>query len=691
MTKAKWIWYPGDFELWLHARTMMRRDERGMYIPPIWKIDSCHPNVKFRKIVELERGETVAIAANGRFNVMVNGRYRYDAATSFELEAGRSEIVVSIMNDQSLPTIYVEGTTVHSDESWSASYQNNKWTDAAAWIFDRPEEPPVLYRLATERIEPIRSEAAGPNARLLDFGRQTFGYVELRGLEGRGRVRVFYGESEEEAQSEEFCETFDTADIGGETSYTFPLGRAFRYVRVRTDPGLIVRDVGALYEYLPLEYRGSFRSSDPLLNEIWDVSVRTLHLNTREFFLDGIKRDRWVWSGDAYQSFLMNYYSFFDEAVCRRTLIALRGNDPVEIHLNTILDYSFYWILSLEDYVLYTDDTDFIAMMYPKLVTLMEFCLNRTNENGMIVGVPGEDWVFVDWAEMSKDGELCVEQILLCRSLEIVCGFARQFGHENEAERYGRLAAELKEKVLAAFWDEEQGGLVHSRVDGVLNRHMTKYANLFAVLFGYLSSERTETVKREVLKNERVQPITTPYIRFHELACLCGLGEQEYVREEMRAYWGGMLKLGATSFWEEYDPTAEGAKHFEMYDRPFGKSLCHAWGASPIYLLGKYYLGVRPTAPGYAAYVVEPKLGGLEWMEGDVPTPGGTVSLYADASTIRVRSAQGGIGHLKFRSSEPPSAVEGTVKRIGDGEYELVLERPDVTYEVRYTASNPNS
>jgi hypothetical protein len=30
-----------------------------------------------------------------------------------------------------------------------------------------------------------------------------------------------------------------------------------------------------------------------------------------------------------------------------------------------------------------------------------------------------------------------------------------------------------------------------------------------------------------------------------------------------------------------------------MYGRPFGKSLCHAWGASPIYLLGKYYLGVN--------------------------------------------------------------------------------------------------
>ena len=41
-----------------------------------------------------------------------------------------------------------------------------------------------------------------------------------------------------------------------------------------------------------------------------------MHLTTREFFIDGIKRDRWVWSGDAIQSYLMNYYLFFDNERC---------------------------------------------------------------------------------------------------------------------------------------------------------------------------------------------------------------------------------------------------------------------------------------------------------------------------------------------------------------------------------------
>ena len=84
-----------------------------------------------------------------------------------------------------------------------------------------------------------------------------------------------------------------------------------------------------------------------------------------------------------------------------------------------------------------------------------------------------------------------------------------------------------------------------------------------------------------------------------------------------------------------------------MYGRPYGKSLCHAWGASPIYLLGKYYLGVKPTKPGYEEYSVAPCLGGLKWMEGTVPTPYGNIHIYMDKKEIRIKS-DGGKGVLNI-------------------------------------------
>ena len=150
---------------------------------------------------------------------------------------------------------------------------------------------------------------------------------------------------------------------------------------------------------------------------------------------------------------------------------------------------------------------------------------------------------------------------------------------------------------------------------------------------------------QRVMLNPAIPPITTPYMRFYELETLCLTGHQTQVLREMRDYWGGMLREGATTFWEKYNPEETGAEHLAMYGRPYGKSLCHAWGASPLYLLGKYFLGVRPTKPGYEEYVVEPHLGDLKWMQGDVPTPFGLIHVEMDRHQIKIR-ATGGRGTL---------------------------------------------
>jgi alpha-L-rhamnosidase len=142
-----------------------------------------------------------------------------------------------------------------------------------------------------------------------------------------------------------------------------------------------------------------------------------------------------------------------------------------------------------------------------------------------------------------------------------------------------------------------------------------------------------------------------------------------------------MLDEGATSFWELYDPNEKGAARYAMYGRPFGKSLAHAWGASPVYLLGKYYLGVRPTRPGYSEYLVEPHLGGLDWIEGKVPTPAGDISVSVNATEIKVATAAG-TGRLRFRSATVPTSKAGPVSRNGDF-YEMTLA-PGREYVVAY-------
>ncbi len=696
--KATWIWYPGDYDIWLSNKMQNRRTERGAFYPPFWRLYSHYNLVDFYKKYDLPEGDEVEIFVEGDYNVKIDGKLVSGRPGKVSIPGGKHELHLKVYNQVAVPSIFVRGKQVVSDGSWMVTYEDKEWIDdsgnasdisANPWLeadhrnFSDPRVLPSAYKLET-RPEQAKSTVQKEKGWLIDFGRETFGYLSFHGLQGSGKMMVYYGESEEEALATTTCETLDEIPVNKEVAEDMTLieSRAFRFVYVVPDPSVRFGSVSMFYEFLPLEERGRFRCSDEQINKIWEVAAYTLHLNSREFFTDGIKRDRWIWSGDAYQSYLMNYYLFFDSPSVKQTLVALRGKDPVSSHINTIMDYTFYWFLGIYDYYLYSGDKAFIEKYYPRMVSLMEFCLNRRNGEGMMAGLPG-DWVYIDWAPLDNKGEVSFEQLLFARSLETMTICATLMNDRPSASRYGKLADDLKAKLIPAFWSEEKHAFVHSRIDGKQSDAITRYTNMFAIFFGYLDSLKQHGIKEHVLMNDQVQKITTPYMRFYELEALCALGEQDYVRREIKDYWGGMLNLGATSFWEKYDPSEKGAEHYAMYGRPFGKSLCHAWGASPIYLLGKYFLGVKPVAPGYRQYTVEPRLGGLEWMEGSVPAPLGNVELSCNQKEIRVKSTVDGTGTLRFKSLTKPACKTAAIRKSGENEYEMTILK-NTEYLVKY-------
>jgi len=697
--QATWIWYPGDFEIWLGNKMQNRRTERGVFFPPFWKLDSHYNLIDFHKSFTLNAPEEVSIFVEGQYNVKIDGKAIMGYPKKITMPAGKHKLSLKVFCQDRVPAIFIQGKNVVSDNSWLVTFEDKEWIDetgkasdqsgttwlnAGSWNFNTPAQAPSKFSLATKAQKPVKVEILKEGT-MIDFGKETFGFVQLKGLKGKGKVEIFYGESKEEAMDTEHCETLDLLTINQSIAKdsTMELTKAFRYIFIKKSPAVSFKEVSMLYEYMPEKERGNFRCSDEQINQIYDVAKYTFQLNTREFFIDGIKRDRWIWSGDAYQSYLMNYYSFFDSPAVTRTLLALRGKDPVTSHINTIMDYTFYWFLGIYDYYLYTGDKTFIQQFYPRMQTLMEYCLSRRNKDGMMEGLSG-DWVFIDWAEgLSKKGAVSFEQLLLTRSLETMTLCANIANDTKGATRYKQIGEELKSKFFSTYWNDTKHAFVHSQVDGKQTDNVTRYSNMFAIFFNYLDDAKKQGIKNHVLLNDKIQKITTPYMRFYELEALCALGEQKFVLDEMKSYWGGMLKLGATSFWEEYNPTKSGAEHYAMYGRPFGKSLCHAWGASPIYLLGKYYLGVKPTSPAYEQYEITPELGGLAWMEGSVPTPKGDVKLYCSKESIKITGTNDGVGKLKFKSQTTPTCTQGTIQSIGNQWYELSIPKGQ-TIEVKY-------
>ena len=176
---------------------------------------------------------------------------------------------------------------------------------------------------------------------------------------------------------------------------------------------------------------------------------------------------------------------------------------------------------------------------------------------------------------------------------------------------------------------------------------MTRHANIFAIMYGIATKEQTESIQKNVLFNEEITQITTPYFEGYELDVMGMLGHFDFIENKIRSYWKGMMDLGATTVWEEYDPKLSGADHYQMYGNKYGKSLCHAWGASPIYLVGRYFLGVTPTAPGFETFEVKPYLGSFDYIEGTVPMKDGEVKVYLSKEKLCVTATREG-GTLLF-------------------------------------------
>jgi alpha-L-rhamnosidase len=698
-----WIWFPGDYENWLGNQMNNRRTERGFNLPVQWKMDNHEALMIFTKDIELTEPEEIEIYAEGKYTVSI-GRQRINGntngSTKVTIPKGKQQIKIKVLNYATVPAIFLKGKTIQSDQTWMTSPVENeslivnmKHPDspsgyamsAGTGSLNDPLVKPSEFKLNTSPMQYV-SVKDTLGGRLYDFGKETFGYIQFHNLSGSGKITIQYGETFEEALSAAQCETFYTFDIPlGYGDFKAKQSNALRYVFISTKEAQDVRydNLSLLYEYNPVEYRASFVCNDAQINKIWEVGRYTLHLTTRECFIDGIKRDRWAWSGDAYQSYLMNYYMFFDSPTVKRTIYTLRGNDPVMAHLNNILDYSFYWLISVYDYYMYTGDKLFLQQVYPKMESMMDFILERRNKEGMVEGLKG-DWVYIDWFDHKVDltGEVSFEQILYCRSLEAMAASAEILGVQKEANTYSSLANEVKGK-LGNFWDKSQQAFIFNRKEGQNSSQVTKHANMFAVNFDYVTNEQKEQIKTSVLMNKNIPAISTPYMRFYELEALCKLGEQKYVMGEMKKYWGGMIDLGATTFWEKYNPENTGIEHYAMYGRPFGKSLCHAWGASPIYLLGKYYVGVKPLQPGYKEFEVKPELGGLEWFESSVPTPKGDIKVYMDKSKISVTATEGE-GTLIFKSKTLPKADIGIVEKTGENDYTLHIKGDGQKISIKY-------
>lgn len=637
---ADWIWYPGEFEQRTLNSVDMRRYHRERVRMPLWKLSPIYPLVKFIYEVELQEPEQFIVRADGLIEVTSPKGHIPFKNGYYNLQAGKHRLVINVCTDDGrIPCVYVAGKQILSGAGWKCTLMDGIEVDADYGGFEDIKVSPNNYNLTLKKMT-YTSKESRDGFILYDFGRETFGYICLEDTNQSGSVELFFGESLTEVLDFDNCYMIDKLDTSKGVTKT-EMARAFRYVAVKLVAGASYKDIHMLYEYNPQKRRAKVKFADTLLQNIWDVSMYTLKLNTREFFLDGIKRDRWVWSGDATQSYLMNWYSFFDEETAARTEVALAGKTPITQHINTIPDYTLFWIISFYDNYLYTNNLKHIKMWANKCFELADFVLSRSDGNYRLTK-RSADWVFIDWGPgcTNEVDSYSFLQILLYKAMLATEKVARLVDKSDKATQYARIAESVLSDLHNNFWLEKEGAFTFGLIDNKPDRLVLRQPNIMAMFYGIASKSQREAIVGKVLLSDKIPSLQTPYMRFYENSVLCEEGMHDMVLNDIKNYWGGMLKLGATTFWELYNPSESGAEHYAMYGLKYGKSLCHAWGASPIWLLGRYFFGLQHDKEGSGKYYISPRLKDLGDFEAVLPLKQGDVEITHKDGTLTVLCAE---------------------------------------------------
>ncbi len=462
---------------------------------------------------------------------------------------------------------------------------------------------------------------------LLDFGREVSGRVEfISNSDHVMQITVQYGESRDEALIQPYLGVDPITILPHGTAYG-PKS-AFRYAKIRFvggGPTLRFQSIALDYIYYPVQYQGSFESSDPLLNKIWDVGAYTAHLCMQDDIWDATKRDRRRWAGDLDVSGRVINDVFGDHFLMQDTMTNLIGDAPVTSHVNGIAGYSAWWINVVTQYYLHTGSLDYLQGLHERLVQLLTYMNTEVNDKNLFADQT-HIWAFVDWsAELNRDTPEArratqFEYYLAYRDAAFLL---RQLGDTAHAEQTEQRAALLKQASQKYLLDPATGSFG--------SRWQT---NAIAVFSGAADPSQYGPIWEHSLSSvgkEYTGLFMTPYYNYYIISAMAETGHRTQALDWIRKYWGGMVAEGATSFWEGYYPSWPKHNFHASLQADDGSgyfvSLAHGWSAGPTPWLMEQILGIQPTAGGFSKVTIRPDLAGLAWAKGAEPTPHGLLKV----------------------------------------------------------------
>jgi hypothetical protein len=477
---------------------------------------------------------------------------------------------------------------------------------------------------------------------LLDRKTLTTGYPQLTVSGGKGaHIKLTYAEAlfDKDHHKGDRDEVADRKAIGLADSFlpdggphrTFePLWwRTWRYLDLDITTGsepLTLESLKAQFTAYPFQEHATFKTDDPDLAKIWEISWRTARLDAHETYMDTPYYEQLQYIGDTRIQALISYTVGGDDRLGRQALRAFdlsripegitRSRYP-SILPQSIPTFSLLYVGMLHDYWMYRPDADFTRSLLPGTRTVLAWFATHEQPDGLLHELPW--WSFIDWVSEHQEiptydakSESCVTTLEYLGALNDAADLENALGDSLFADRYKNRADHVRKGIHDKCWSESHGLLAETPDQ----KAFSQQTNILGVLYDVVPKDRQQEVLRKMLA---IEPGTTPdgvlsasyYFRFYLARALDHAGMADEYLDSVGP-WRKLLPL-----------------HFSTWPEIPGntRSDSHAWSAHPIYDFLTLVAGIEPASPGFATVRIAPHLGTLPSLTATFPHPQGEIRV----------------------------------------------------------------
>lgn len=659
---SRYMWYPGQLAAFYQQQCARISKERCVNVGYPGKFFAKNNHAWFRKEVRLKKESSLCWEGPSDIVLYINGVKQSVSGKQAILPAGRSSLLFEVTTDDSLPCIILKGAGLENPDEWQVSMDKEHWTiPESAVMYNKPGVLPDAPQDMTARIKPLQilpmrnaemqgkdGVSIGKNGYvLIDFFHLEMGALTFR-AKGKGTITVRVGETPEEAleRDDKKLEQYPLAPItlseeGG--TITLP-ERALRYVSLECDRGAEITSLRFDAALWPVEHQMQFETDDDYVNNLFKMSSATLHTSMHRFYLDGVKRDFLPWSMDALVSTLAGDYLFGDQQVSKNGIsIALMPLDPQKSDIG-ISDYPLHALFGLKQNYLRFGDLTTSLQYKDRIIQLLDFYASIVDENGFVHGNYGDRQFGYTpgWSTYNgpaRKGVAAYAQIMLYYNYVTGAYFADLWKESALADRYRKLARNLKKKIFEHFWDDDRKVFINGTMNDnvTVDKRISHHAQYWGILADIFPEEHYDNLFENVLPNLPNYYEVVSYEKGYEFLAYAKAGRIKELWDHIYGVFGDWMDQGHTRFPENFMLNASRARQLVFYNRPYGLSLCHGANGVPV-VVGALngLIGFSQSSMKTNEYTIRPELLHLKWIHSRIPVKEGyiTMKLNAEGESI---------------------------------------------------------